>query len=130
MALSSDSENPNIAAFLKRNHVGVLATANEKTALPHAAAIYYTTTSKLNFFFVTKRETTKSKNLESNPQTALVIYEASTQTTAQIDGVATQVNDPVRLKTALEIMAKFSSDTAGTSKYTHCKTQCRRLCII
>ena len=114
MALAPSSQNPAIADFLSRNHVAVLATAYEKTAVPHAAAIYYTVTSKLDLFFVTKKDTTKSRNLRSNPIAALVIYESSSQTTAQVNGTVQAIDDPEKLKDALAIMAKFSQETAGT----------------
>lgn len=39
----SNFKNPNIANFLKRNHIAVLATANKETGQPYATTIYYAT---------------------------------------------------------------------------------------
>ena len=73
-------QNPKITNFLERNHTAVLATANKEPGQPHAAVVYYTISSKLHLYFVTKRDTAKSRNLEANPQVAMVIYEADAQT--------------------------------------------------
>lgn len=116
MAVKSNFKNPNIAAFLKRNHIAVLATANKETAAPHAATIYYATDSQMNIFFVTKEGTTKSKNIVSNPQAAIAIYEATTQTGAQITGSVSRVEDSAMLEKALRIMARYSYQTAQTEE--------------
>ena len=114
MGPNASSQNPEIAAFLERNHIAVLATAYKDTSAPHAAVIYYTSTSRLNLFFITKSNTQKSRNIVSNPQVALAIYEADSQTTAQINGSAQKIDDPDRLKTAVELMHKYSQATAQT----------------
>jgi nitroimidazol reductase NimA-like FMN-containing flavoprotein (pyridoxamine 5'-phosphate oxidase superfamily) len=112
--MSIASNNPDITQFLKRNHVGVLATAALQGAQPHAAAVYYATDSSLNIYFLTKDKTTKSRNLESNPQAAVVIYEAETQRTAQIQGLVNKVEDKTMMEKALPLMSRFSKQTAGT----------------
>ncbi|HSX18221.1 MAG TPA: pyridoxamine 5'-phosphate oxidase family protein [Candidatus Saccharimonadales bacterium] len=114
MQSSLSAKNPEIAEFLARNHIAVLATVGKQSETPHAAVIYYTTTSKLNIFFVTKIGTQKSRNLESNPLAALVVYDPSAQKTIQFNGTAKRIDDPNRLQTALEIMAKYSEETANT----------------
>lgn len=116
MPTKSNFKNPNIASFLKRNRIAVIATANKDTSAPHAAAVYYATDSQMNIFFVTKENTVKSKNLEANPQIALAIYEAPIQATAQITGTASRVNDPAMLQKALRIMAKHSRESAKTDE--------------
>jgi len=115
-AMTEASENPHIAEFLKRNHVGVLATADKQTAAPHAATVYYATDSHLNIYILTKVQTTKSYNLELNPRAAFAVYEADSQRTAQISGLANRVQDADMLKRALPLMAKFSKQTAGTTE--------------
>lgn len=62
----------------------------------------------MNMFFVTKEKTTKNKNLVQNPQAALAIYEAQTQTTTQITGPVSTVEDPDMMEKALRIMSKYS----------------------
>ncbi|MBX4199281.1 pyridoxamine 5'-phosphate oxidase family protein [Candidatus Saccharibacteria bacterium] len=121
MSAKSNFKNPNIASFLKRNHIAVIATANKETGAPHAAAVYYATDSQMNIFFVTKEDTTKSKNLTANPQVALAIYEAAVQATAQITGTVTRVEDPVMLQKALRIMSKHARETAKTDEAPYSK---------
>jgi nitroimidazol reductase NimA-like FMN-containing flavoprotein (pyridoxamine 5'-phosphate oxidase superfamily) len=109
-------QNPNIENFIKRNHVAVLATANKQTGAPHASTIYYTVSSSLNIFFLTKKDTQKNKNIETNPQVALAIYEAQSQSIAQITGNAQAINEPGKIQTALRIMRQYSQQTAGTDE--------------
>ncbi len=116
MAVTSNFKNPNIANFLKRNHIAVLATANKETAQPHATAIYYATDSQMNLFFVTKEKTTKNKNLIQNPKAAVAIYEAETQTTIQITGPVSRIEDQTMLEKSLLIMSKYSKQTAQTEE--------------
>jgi nitroimidazol reductase NimA-like FMN-containing flavoprotein (pyridoxamine 5'-phosphate oxidase superfamily) len=113
MALNID---PEITSFLKRNHVGVLATSNKETGTPHAATIFYATDSQTNLYFLTKEDTAKSKNLTTNPRAAIVVYEAEMLRTAQISGSVSKVDDPAMMEKALRIMAKFSKQTAQTDQ--------------
>jgi general stress protein 26 len=112
----SFEKNLHIEDFLKRNHIAVLATANKQTGEPHAATIYYAPDSKMNIFFVTKKGTTKSQNLDSNPRAALAIYEADSQRTAQIRGSAGRIEDKATIEKALRIMSNFSEQTANTNQ--------------
>ena len=110
------SPNPHIADFLKRNHIGVLATADKKTASPHAAAVYYAIDSQLNIYFLTKDKTAKSRNLDMNPSAAMAIYEADAQRTAQISGIVNRVDSQEVMERAKPLMSLFSSQTAGTAE--------------
>jgi nitroimidazol reductase NimA-like FMN-containing flavoprotein (pyridoxamine 5'-phosphate oxidase superfamily) len=114
--MTEASQNPHIAEFLKRNHIGVLATADKKTAQPHAATIYYATDSHLNIYILTKAKTAKSYNLNLNPQAAMAIYEADTQRTAQISGLVNRIEDKDMMERALPLISKFSKQTAGTEE--------------
>lgn len=110
-----NSKNPDVASFLKRNHIAVLATANP-AGEPHAAAVYYDTDLKMNVYFLSKEGTTKNNNLTSNPRAAVAIYEADSQRTAQISGYVERVEDKQMIEKALRIMARFSKGTAGTDE--------------
>jgi uncharacterized protein YhbP (UPF0306 family) len=116
MSTGSNFKNPHIAGFLKRNHIAVLATADKTSGTPHAAVVFYATDSQMNLFIIKKDGTAKSKNLGSNPQAAMAIYEADTQTTAQINALVSRVEDPRMMKKALGIMAKYSKQTANTEE--------------
>src|SRR5436305_539933 len=114
--MSEASQNPDIADFLKRNHIAVLATADKQSAAPHAAVVFYATDSHLNIYFLTKAKTAKSRNLETNPLAAMAIFEAGTQRTAQIQGSVNKVEDKTMMERALPLMSKFSMQTAGTDQ--------------
>ena len=106
--------DPYIMDFLKRNSVAVLATANKVDATPHAAAVFYEPDTHANLFFLTKKDTAKTKNLEDNPQADMVIIEPQSLLTAQISGKVRQMTDPVMLGKALRIMSRHSMEIAGT----------------
>ena len=107
-------QNPKVTNFLQRNHTAVLATDNKETGQPYAAVVYYTISSKLHLYFVTKKDTAKSRNIEANPQVAMVIYEADTQTTVQLYGQAIAIEDPQKLQSALAMMAGHAKASAQT----------------
>lgn len=92
MAINLSKSREHILQFLSRNKVGVLATA-DKTGRPHAAAVYTTHDENLNIYFITKEKTAKSRDLQTNAQAAIAIYEPSSQTTLQAEGVAEEVID-------------------------------------
>ena len=108
--------DPSITDFLKRNKVAVLATANKDDARPHAAAVFYDTDSHSNIFFLTKENTTKSKNLQDNPLAAMVIFEARGLKTAQIIGAVTRIDDEAMVQKAQRIMSRFSAEISGNSE--------------
>jgi nitroimidazol reductase NimA-like FMN-containing flavoprotein (pyridoxamine 5'-phosphate oxidase superfamily) len=114
--MSEASLNPHIAEFLQRNHIAVLATADKKTAAPHAAAVYYATDSHLNIYFLTKDKTAKSRNIESNPMAAMAVYEADSQRIAQITGTISRVTEEDMMERAKPLMARFSKQTSGSEE--------------
>ncbi|HEX6258783.1 MAG TPA: pyridoxamine 5'-phosphate oxidase family protein, partial [Candidatus Saccharimonadales bacterium] len=77
---------------LESHRVGVLATANE-SGEPHAAAVYMTYDDQLNIYFMTKKQTRKSQNLERNNHAAIVVYDADLQTTVQAEGTVGEVDN-------------------------------------
>jgi nitroimidazol reductase NimA-like FMN-containing flavoprotein (pyridoxamine 5'-phosphate oxidase superfamily) len=107
--------NQDVVDFLKANHIAVLATASPQSAEPHAATIFYATDSHMNLYFLTKEQTTKSKNLKSNPHAAIVIYNAETLRTAQITGSVSIVQNEEMMQKALNLMSRFSNQAAGTN---------------
>lgn len=107
-------QNPHIANFLKQHHIGVLATADKEAAMPHAAVVFYATDSHLNIYFLTKKETSKSRNLQVNPWAAFTVYEEDTQRTAQIQGMVSEVLASDMMERAKPLFAKFSKQTSGS----------------
>lgn len=65
--------------------MGVLSTVS-KNNKPWGSAIYFYADEDFNFFFVTRAETLKYKNIEKNPQVSLTVADHDTQTTIQVAG--------------------------------------------
>jgi len=78
--------------FLKLHSVGVLATVDPNSD-PRATVIYYAVDEDFNITFTTKRDTKKHDNIQHNNHVQLVAYEASSQTTVQITGIAEDISD-------------------------------------
>ncbi len=111
MSLSLSVDNPEHAAFLAKNSIGVLATANSQ-GQPRATVIYYIVDPSLNLYFITKSKTNKAKNIEQNEKVSLAVYDASTQTTAQIIGKAEKLDDESRFE---DIFARVQAVADKTS---------------
>jgi general stress protein 26 len=103
---STDSKATN---FLLKNHVGVLATS-DSSGIPHAATVYFVTDSDMNFLFITKENTEKSRNLQKNPQAAMAIFDAKSQTTLQVRGKVAADEDPQRFMNVFTQILKVSMD--------------------
>lgn len=114
MTTSEIEKRERIAEFLNHHHIGTLATAT-KAGMPDAATIFFTVTENLEFAFVTKEDTTKSRNLQANPQAALAVYQASTQTTVQAVGTVTKIEDEAFLHDVFTRVMVTSSETSEAS---------------
>lgn len=96
MAIDIDKSRERIYDFLKENGVGVLATVSA-AGKPHAATIYFTFDKQLNLYFITKKQTQKSLNIQENPKAAIAVYDPATQTTVQAEGTLTEVTNEDRI---------------------------------
>ncbi|MDP3953509.1 MAG: pyridoxamine 5'-phosphate oxidase family protein [bacterium] len=74
-----------VAEFLDKNVFMVVATADEQSQ-PEAALMMYLMDENLDFYFVTRRQTRKFKNLKKNPEVAFVIGLGSESSTMQGKG--------------------------------------------
>lgn len=101
-----------IADFLALHRVGVLATVSS-AGKPHAATIYFTYDQQLNIYFVTKKETQKSRNLQANGLAAIAVYDAATQTTVQIEGTVVEVTDPDQTVWIFNDVWRIAEQTSG-----------------
>jgi general stress protein 26 len=121
MPIMITEEQRHILDFLREHSVAVLSTADE-TGKPHGATIYFTFDDQsMNFFFMTKQNTTKNRNLQQNPQAALTVHEAQTQTTAQIVGNVTEEKEPAKTEAVFQSVLSAAiqtskSDTPPTAK--------------
>ncbi len=90
--------------FLHSYDVAVLATIKPGN-ISHAATIYYYVDDNFNFYFVTKNETSKFKNIENNHSVSLVITDSVTLQTIQVEGNAEEVD---YTKEYAPMMAKYN----------------------
>lgn len=111
MSIEISESKEHILDFLKQNTTAVLATAS-KDGEPHAATIYYMIDDDLNFYFITKRDTTKSQNLKSGGRAALAIYEEGTQTTVQAVGKVEEEMDVTKTQKVFSNILKISMATS------------------
>lgn len=111
MTVNLSENHPKIRSFLDSHKVGILATSS-KQGVPHAATMYFVIGPNFEIYFVTRQQTTKHSNLSENPQAALAIFDAATQTTVQAMGVVEEITD-----TALQadIFNQVTAITKGTS---------------
>jgi len=97
MTIAISESRQHLVDFLENNRTGVLATASN-LGKPHAATVYITFDQELNIYFVTRKETRKSRNLHDNNQVAIALYNAASQTTLQAEGTAIEVTDPGKMQ--------------------------------
>jgi general stress protein 26 len=77
--------------FLRENITAVIATSfNDE---PRASTVYYFADSEFNFYFTTKRNTSKYMNIEMNPKVALVVGTGPEHITIQAHGVGEIITD-------------------------------------
>lgn len=92
MSIDITKSREHLSDFLSKHGVGVLATSS-KEGKPYAATVYLTYDQQFNIYFVTKKDTQKSRNLEKNNQAAIAIYDAASQTTVQAEGAVIEVTN-------------------------------------
>jgi len=97
MTVDITASREHLADFLSKNRVGLLATA-DSSGRPHAATIYITHDRQFDLYFITKKDTQKSRNLQSNNRAAIAIYDADSQSTVQAEGTVVEVTDPKQLE--------------------------------
>lgn len=111
MPVKISEKQAHIMDFLQKNRIGVLATV-DPNGEPHAATIYFTVDSNMNIAFITKTETKKHDNIQHNDHVVLIVFEANTQTTVQVKGMASVVTDPVKEQEIFAEILKVSMDTS------------------
>lgn len=115
MAIDITESREHLSTFLSKNQVGVLATVSA-TGKPHAATIYFTFDRQLDIYFITKRDTQKSRNLQHTNWAAIAVYDASSQATVQAEGTVAEVTDAKQLEWIFNdiwhIATKISANSA------------------
>lgn len=91
--------------FLLSRNSAVLSTANQAGEVAGAVVHYVLTPDDL-FYCVSKEQTKKSRNIQTNHQVALTVYDDSTRITAQIQGVAEVETNAIKARQVLEQIIK------------------------
>lgn len=78
--------------FLRANPVGVLSSV-DPNGDPHSVVIYFSIDNQFQVFFLTKSDTQKYDNLLRHDHVMLTVFDAESQATAQIAGIAVEITD-------------------------------------
>lgn len=114
MSIEINESREHLADFLSKHSVGVLATST-KEGRPYAATVYLTYDQQFNIYFVTKKDTQKSRNLQNNNRAAIAIYAAATQTTVQAEGAVVEVTDPEQVTWVMNDIWRIALSISPTS---------------
>jgi uncharacterized pyridoxamine 5'-phosphate oxidase family protein len=79
-----------VQEFLKHHHMAVLSTVSEQGE-PWGSSIIFAFDDDLNFFFMTRADTLKYKNIEAHPVVALTVTDEERQITVQAKGKISRV---------------------------------------
>lgn len=115
MSIATSESRQRLLDFLEHNKVGVLATANN-LGKPHAATVYVTFDQDLNLYFLTRTGTQKSRNIQSNSQAAIAIYNAETQTTLQAEGTVVEATDPSQIQWVTNDIWRIANQTGANTQ--------------
>lgn len=104
-----------IFRFLSAHPTGVLSTVTPDGD-PHGAVIYFTIDRSLHICFLTKDRTRKFDNIVHNNHVMLTVYDAATQTTAQVTGIASEIRDTVAVHSVADAVlgACLATSDIGT----------------
>ena len=112
MPISGQKSKNEVYTYLQSLYIAVLSTATPSGA-PYAATIYFITDPDLNFYFLTKSDTKKSRNIEENSNVALTTVDTSTPRTIQASGKVVEVEDPTQYRRMLERISEANAKKGG-----------------
>ncbi len=107
----SDAESPlkpissEVRDFLLRQDIAVISSINRRGTV-NGSVIYYLLGDENFFYFVTKNQTEKTQNILINPSVALTIFDEQERKTVQLEGVATIINEPNKIKSVTSKLIK------------------------
>lgn len=87
MSLFNTITPQHVADFLKKEYLGTVSTVNVE-GKPNAATIYFLTDEDFNIFFLTKKNSHKCKNIETQNEVVLTITDPGKKETLSIHGKA------------------------------------------
>lgn len=92
--------------FLNGAAIGVISST-DPNGDPHGAVIYYSIDKNFVIEFLTKSHTKKYDNITRNNHIMLTVFDALTQTTVQVTGLAKEIkNDSVLQKLVKQVFEK------------------------
>lgn len=91
--------------FLRKHIIAVVATTDDAHA-PQAATVLYHIDDNMNFYFITRKQTRKYKNLMTNGKVALVVGMGDGPGTIQVEGEARLIEDGEEVGKFFENMKK------------------------
>ncbi len=89
--MNKEISKQEVLKFLKEKQLAVVSTASS-AGKPEAATVIYFIDDDFNFYFVTRRNTRKFENLQSNSNVAIVVGTELLPVTVQIEGTAELVS--------------------------------------
>ena len=92
MAAHNLGSRQSLISYLKELGMAVLSTVNQD-GFPYSAVIYFVVDHNLNFYFLTKADTKKARNLEVNNKAALTTIDLKSMITVQTTGAVARVRD-------------------------------------
>lgn len=99
-----------ISSYINSHPLAVLSTVDLQGA-PHGTTLYAGSDPRLNVYFMTKTQTTKSRNILQNSAIALTFSGEDHQTTLQITGRATEVTVPNEGAAAFQVLGSIRHDS-------------------
>ncbi|MFS8118745.1 MAG: pyridoxamine 5'-phosphate oxidase family protein [Microcoleus sp.] len=109
-AVLSDRQQ-RIYRFLHANPIGVLSSVCSNGD-PHGTVIYFTIDKNFVISFLTKARTRKYDNLKHCNSVMLTVFDAHTQTTAQITGNAVEIKDSQGINSVAGAVLRVSLKTS------------------
>ncbi|HSE29330.1 MAG TPA: pyridoxamine 5'-phosphate oxidase family protein [Candidatus Saccharimonadales bacterium] len=100
-----------IVNYIKDHPVAVLGTTG-KSSRPFGAAIYIYAKSIDQLYFITKTETQKFKNIQENPMVSVTIVDSSDNSSLQLSGDVSVVNDVRIIDQVMREMSKIYANSA------------------
>lgn len=92
--------------FLSHQNGAVISTVSPIQE-PDASFVYYVCDESLNAYFITSKETTKYKNLMSNPHVSFVVVHEGDLITVQGKGLAKEIKEEAERQRVYDLLVQI-----------------------
>jgi general stress protein 26 len=99
--------------FLNTHYLGVISTIN-RTGGIDASPVYYLVKDEI-IYILTKSETSKSRNILTNPLVSFTLFEEASYEVMEIKGIASVVTDGIKRNKVFNAITKFRNMSDGVS---------------